>query len=49
VNEFPVYVYICRALREEIFEKREYDNSDVERIAWGEVYAMYADATKQSG
>jgi hypothetical protein len=48
VNESPVYVYICRALREELFEKGEYDNSDVEQIAWGEVYAMYSEATKRS-
>jgi hypothetical protein len=47
INESPVYVYVCRALRDEIFGEGKFTAKDVEQIAWGEAYAMYSDASQK--
>jgi hypothetical protein len=46
INESPVYVYVCRALREQIFGEGKFTAKDVEEIAWGEAYAMYPEASQ---
>jgi hypothetical protein len=44
VNESPVHVYICRALRDDIYSTGRFEDADVKQIEWGEVYSMLAAA-----
>jgi len=41
-NETPVYVYVARALTDEVFDRGSFGREEIEVIGWGEVYADVA-------
>jgi hypothetical protein len=48
INEFPLHVYIHRALNDRLFEQLSFDKDDVSMEAWGELYPTL-DAAKAAG
>lgn len=48
ITQYPVHVYIYRALRPEVFEGKPWSEDDIEMIAWGELYADAESARRAS-
>ena len=44
INEFPMHVYIYRALTDRVFETLRFDKVDVVMQAWGELYRTFESA-----
>lgn len=44
ISEFPCFVHIARLLKDEAMQKSVIVASDLETVAWGELYRTYSDA-----
>ena len=44
VDEWPAYVYVARFLDDSALERRQFSQSDVELIAWGQIFRTFDEA-----
>lgn len=48
ISEWPLYVYVLRALDDAIFQHGRFNKEEVEEIAWGALYRTFEEAKAAS-